>query len=160
VHALRRLRPADDADDARRRPDLRDLALLLSGRGRDRGSRLGGLTRSEPTRSPPMLRRSRSLLLPCAVLCAVSTSGAQSRFCAPTRPRMSVDNGPEYKYAVCDVNGDGLPDLACANMGSTMPGTHNSLYLNDGFGGFRDVTATNPPQLPDWSGAVALGDDD
>lgn len=85
---------------------------------------------------------------------------AQSQFFAPVRPAIATDANPEFKIAVGDVDGDGFPDIVCANMGGNMPGTQNSLYLNDGFGGFLDVTATHLPQVVDWTGAVALGDID
>jgi hypothetical protein len=85
---------------------------------------------------------------------------AQAQFFAPSRPAMATDLAPEFKLAVGDVNGDLFPDLVCANMGGTLPGAQNTLYLNDGLGGFLDVTTTHLPQAVDWTGAVALGDID
>lgn len=85
---------------------------------------------------------------------------AQAQFFAPSRPSMAPDLSPEFKLAVGDVNGDLFPDIVCANMGGTLPGAQNTLYLNDGLGGFVDVTTTHLPQVVDWTGAVALGDID
>lgn len=93
-------------------------------------------------------------------LLSVGSLTAQAQFFAPTRPPMATDQNPEFKLAVGDVNGDLFPDIVCANMGGTLPGMQNSLYLNDGLGGFVDVTATHLPQAVDWTGAVALGDID
>ncbi len=56
-----------------------------------------------------------------------------------------------------DLDGDGDPDLAYAS-GST--GSPPRLLLNDGFGTFTDVTATNMPTLALRSFCIATGDVD
>lgn len=103
------------------------------------------------------MHRSAALVL---TLLSAGSLAAQAQFFAPTRPAMATDLNPEFKLAVGDVNGDLFPDIVCANMGGTVPGVQNTLYLNDGLGGFVDVTATHLPQVVDWTGAVALGDID
>src|SRR5262249_40283351 len=40
------------------------------------------------------------------------------------------------------------------------PGLQEKLFLSDGTGGYRDVTATNLPQVNNWTGALAIGDFD
>ena len=102
----------------------------------------------------------RNTLIPIVISLFAGALAAQAQFMIQTRPSIATDVDPEFKIAVGDVNGDGFPDLVGANMGGTMPGVQNTLYLNDGFGGFVDVTATHLPQVVDWTGAVALGDVD
>ena len=89
------------------------------------------------------MHRSAALVL---TLLSAGSLAAQAQFFAPTRPAMATDLNPEFKLGVGDVNGDLFPDIVCANMGGTVPGVHNTLYLNDGLGGFLDVTATHLPQ--------------
>jgi hypothetical protein len=97
----------------------------------------------------------------CAVLLASASLYAQApQFRYLARHGLQRDADPTFKIAAGDVNGDGAMDIVCANMGSTMPGTQNRLYLNDGVGNLTDVTATHLPAAVDWTGAVELGDID
>jgi hypothetical protein len=57
---------------------------------------------------------------------------------------------------VRDVNGDGFPDI----LVGTAYQTQSRLYLGDGFGGFRDVTATHLPQIEASIGDMEFGDVD
>lgn len=62
-----------------------------------------------------------------------------------------------------DVDGDGdldlLEGLGLNEIGPNFPG-QNRLALNDGAGGFTDVTATHLPAAVDSTGAIACGDVD
>lgn len=55
-----------------------------------------------------------------------------------------------------DVNGDGIVDIFV----STTYQTQSHLYLGTGKGAFRDVTATNVPQMPLSIGDAEFGDVD
>ncbi|GEM_PF-1628483 len=55
----------------------------------------------------------------------------------------------------CDVDGDGDPDLLLA-----VEGGQNRLYLNEGDGRMRDVTATHLPLDDDYSEDLRAGDVD
>jgi len=57
---------------------------------------------------------------------------------------------------VADLDGDGDPDIAVASSYETQ----SRLYLGDGKGGFRDVTATNLPQIKASIGDLKFGDAD
>ncbi len=83
---------------------------------------------------------------------------AGQQFKTMTRPGLPSGKQATFKLAVGDVNGDGMPDIVYANMGTTVPGTQNQLYLADGKGGYVDATKTNLPVKTDWSGAVVLAD--
>ncbi|MEM7203215.1 MAG: VCBS repeat-containing protein [Planctomycetota bacterium] len=72
-----------------------------------------------------------------------------------TEERMPVDADRTFALAVADVDGDGAPDLALANLG-----TQNRLYLNDGAGRFTDVTAAQLPIDTDASNSVTAADVD
>ncbi|MEM7202535.1 MAG: VCBS repeat-containing protein [Planctomycetota bacterium] len=61
--------------------------------------------------------------------------------------------------AVGDLNGDGAPDLVFGN-GSPSRALQNALYLNDGAGGFVDVSASHLPADASLTSAVVLGDID
>jgi len=61
--------------------------------------------------------------------------------------------------ALGDVDGDGDLDALLGQPGSTLTGAQNRLYLNNGAGGFSDVTAQLPAIL-DITNAVALADVD
>src|SRR5262245_1238767 len=101
---------------------------------------------------------SANALVPVLLLFSAAVSPAQIRFLPGPRLSMPVNPGSAGRIAVGDVNGDGCPDLVCANMGGN--GEQNTLYLNDGFGGFVDVTATHLPPALDTTVAVVLGDVD
>ena len=53
--------------------------------------------------------------------------------------------------AIADVNLDGAADIAIIDFGTTNP-IH--LYLNDGYGGFTDVSTTHLPVAPARRGAT------
>jgi hypothetical protein len=78
----------------------------------------------------------------------------------PRQPLPSTAADAPFKLAVGDFNGDGLPDVTFANMGSATPGLQERLFLSDGRGGYTDTTATHLPSILNWTGGVAVGDFD
>jgi subtilisin family serine protease len=55
----------------------------------------------------------------------------------------AVGNAPISNFAVTDLNGDGLPDLATLETGAQFPlPTQVAVALNDGSGGFRPTVRT------------------
>ncbi|MFT7536859.1 MAG: hypothetical protein ACI85K_002814, partial [Hyphomicrobiaceae bacterium] len=78
----------------------------------------------------------------------------------------AVFNSPwdeTHSIAIGDVDSDGSPDMVLGN-GRLGPGGssrfQNSLYLNDGFGGYRQATAGRLPNDSDFTNVVAMADVD
>ncbi|MDX1639185.1 MAG: VCBS repeat-containing protein [Balneolaceae bacterium] len=69
---------------------------------------------------------------------------------------MSEGNG----LAVCDLNGDGLPDVVVGNTGVHADNNQNFLWLNDpdNPGHFLDATKSHLPQVNDDTQDVTLAD--
>jgi hypothetical protein len=80
-------------------------------------------------------------------------------FVDATATSMPVDSYETYALELADLNGDRQLDLIFAN--AVYPGgAQNAIYLNNGAGGFRDVTGTNAPALLDRSYAIHVVDID
>ncbi len=72
-----------------------------------------------------------------------------------------IDSADTVAIEIVDVNGDTYPDIVFGNLRALLaPNAQNMLYLNDGFGGFVDVTATNFPADDDRTYDVVSGDVD
>mgnify|MGYP003672070191 CR=1 FL=1 len=111
-------------------------------------------------RSPTQRPTSRiSRLLAAAVLAAVcGETSAQDQF-APLGPGLPASNDNGLSTVLGDIDGDGDLDLVVGTKGYLI-GAQNRLYLNNGNGGFVDVTASHLPSTLDRSSALALGDVD
>ncbi|MEM7204314.1 MAG: VCBS repeat-containing protein [Planctomycetota bacterium] len=69
--------------------------------------------------------------------------------------RLPPDRDTTFAVELADVDGDGDLDLLTGNFRQ-----RNRLYLNDGLGTFRDVTAEHMPRALDDTRALAVGDID
>lgn len=108
-----------------------------------------------------MLRLRLPLVLSALwISCAALAQSPVPQFDAHVRQGLPGDADPTFKLAAADVNGDGVPDVICANMGGTPPGAQNTLFLNDGRGSFTNVSQTHLPQRLEWSGSVSVADVD
>jgi len=80
-------------------------------------------------------------------------AGFQAASGLPATPQLkSIDSG--------DINGDGKVDLVLAVDGTFNTTGQNQVWLGDGNGGFKDVTATSLPRLDDATQSVLLVDID
>lgn len=96
------------------------------------------------------------------------TQGSQNRlllndgsgvFTDGTATRLPGDQDKTSAVAVFDVDGDGDVDLVCGNTVSGLGATtRNRLYLNDGSGSFRDVSATQLPAVNSETYVLRVGD--
>ena len=75
-----------------------------------------------------------------------------------TAASLPPDHDVTTAIALGDVDGDGDLDLVCGN--TSWLAAQNRLYLNDGSGRFRDVTANQLPVHADPTQAVVLADFD
>ncbi|MEM7202644.1 MAG: VCBS repeat-containing protein [Planctomycetota bacterium] len=80
-------------------------------------------------------------------------------FVDATSARMPMDLDGTEAVTCCDVDGDGDHDLVCGNAGGVTPDP-NRLYLNDGMGTFRDVTANRMPRTDGDTVAIVAADVD
>ena len=67
----------------------------------------------------------------------LSRNDGKGNFQAPVLIHQGLKKGCCFGITAGDVNGDGAPDLFVENL--------SKLFLNDGKGGFKDVTSTNLP---------------
>jgi hypothetical protein len=77
-----------------------------------------------------------------------------------------VNNFWSRNFVIADFNGDGRPDVFIDNTGlevgdvSTWPGEQNTLLLSAPDGELHDVSATNLPQVSDFSHGSSAADVD
>ena len=79
--------------------------------------------------------------LPDAVSC--NGGSGPARFVDVSLTHLPLDHAFSQDAEVCDVDGDGDPDLIIPSYA----GQRDRLYLNDGHGRFTDVTATHMPDV-------------
>jgi enediyne biosynthesis protein E4 len=170
--------------------DLREIPTGILARDTDAGSAGVTMARSVARKiiAPPKYLTRRSFLRGTAVLCGSAMIGppqASSADDAPIRmvngtPGTGLDfvlrngaTGRKYQVetmpgglGVIDFDGDGWPDLFCANgaalpsLAKSGPEYWNRLYRNNRDGTFTDVTAAAGLQGTGYDIGVAVGDYD